>query len=554
MCGILVIISGYHVLLPSEQHLALIKRRGPDYYGNLLLKGCGSRPYRVWISASVLSLRGQDVATQPLLHDSGCKLCWNGELWRYGGVAVAAESDGPFMLAALVQAAQSGQDHEDAIVAVMNAVEGPCAFVFFDAIHDRLYFGRDPLGRRSLVWSAEGSAEDGSQMIILASVADSSHSAWEELDTDHVHILDLTARPSRCQDEAAEMTRRGVRKRAYSTSKIVPSLNSNLPQDGVAQLCCTSPSVSRLEMLLRDSISLRINSIPRSSELEIRAAGETATESVTACPVDVVVGGKARVAVLFSGGLDCSVLTKLIDAALQPTEAIDLLNAAFYNPRIHGPEPAAHADAERINDAIRTVVLTAWTARKSLAELQRLCPGRQFNLVTINVPYSEFQLHKDEIMTLMHPHRTEMDLSICAALYFAARGTGDIDSIIDEVELPTAQAQRSSSQASALMSSSAATKDTRLHSTVAGHAALIAELDLDLQRLGKRNLGRDDRVMSNWGREARYPFLDERVVNWAAHAPIWEKCGFGLPDTPDSTTANIEPGRRCFVCLRIASA
>jgi hypothetical protein len=45
-----------------------------------------------------------------------------------------------------------------------------------------------------------------------------------------------------------------------------------------------------------------------------------------------------------------------------------------------------------------------------------------------------------------------------------------------------------------------------------GEAALARELDMDLDRLHSRNLGRDDRCMSDHGREAWFPYLDEGVV------------------------------------------
>jgi asparagine synthetase B (glutamine-hydrolysing) len=40
-----------------------------------------------------------------------------------------------------------------------------------------------------------------------------------------------------------------------------------------------------------------------------------------------------RLAILFSGGLDCSVMAWLIHTLLPPTELIDLINVAFENPR-----------------------------------------------------------------------------------------------------------------------------------------------------------------------------------------------------------------------------
>mmetsp|Transcript_8059 Transcript_8059/g.33261 ORF Transcript_8059/g.33261 Transcript_8059/m.33261 type:complete len:190 (+) Transcript_8059:1424-1993(+) len=48
-----------------------------------------------------------------------------------------------------------------------------------------------------------------------------------------------------------------------------------------------------------------------------------------------------------------------------------------------------------------------------------------------------------------------------------------------------------------------------------GRTALARELDYDVARIATRNLGRDDRAVSDAGREARYPFLDEEVVRVA---------------------------------------
>ncbi|EOD33955.1 hypothetical protein EMIHUDRAFT_423585 [Emiliania huxleyi CCMP1516] len=57
-----------------------------------------------------------------------------------------------------------------------------------------------------------------------------------------------------------------------------------------------------------------------------------------------------------------------------------------------------------------------------------------------------------------------------------------------------------------------------------GWAGLGAELAADRARLWKRNLGRDDRVVSDHGREARYPFLDEEVVATLAATPLHLLC------------------------------
>jgi len=52
-----------------------------------------------------------------------------------------------------------------------------------------------------------------------------------------------------------------------------------------------------------------------------------------------------------------------------------------------------------------------------------------------------------------------------------------------------------------------------------GLAGLEEELLLDLNRLWTRNLGRDDRVVSDHGKEARHPFLDEDFIRTVRSLP-----------------------------------
>jgi asparagine synthetase B (glutamine-hydrolysing) len=148
-----------------------------------------------------------------------------------------------------------------------------------------------------------------------------------------------------------------------------------------------------------------------------------------------------------------------------------------------------------------------------------------------------------------------MDLSIAYALYFAARGVGRLS------HEPEGENIDYVSSARVLLSGLGADElfagYTR-HATAFrrnGLEGLLDELDIDIARLGKRNLGRDDRVISNWGKEARFPFLDEKLVQWALSAPVGDKCGFAQSE-PDNAgeldeggCAGIEPGKKVLRCL-----
>lgn len=186
------------------------------------------------------------------------------------------------------------------------------------------------------------------------------------------------------------------------------------------QLTQQSSSVVRLEQLLRDSLALRVLNIPDPSPLP----ESTTTSGSSSAPT--------RLAILFSGGLDCTVLARLSHELLPPSEPIDLLNVAFQNPRIH---KAADTDAQAFEAALESCP-DRITGRASFAELCQVCPGRQWRFVAINVPYTETLEHQDKVITLMHPHNTEMDLSIACALYFTARGTGVMCSDGEEQSIP----------------------------------------------------------------------------------------------------------------------
>lgn len=139
-----------------------------------------------------------------------------------------------------------------------------------------------------------------------------------------------------------------------------------------------------------------------------------------------------------------------------------------------------------------------------------------------------------------------MDLSIACALYFAARGQGTaFADATSDASVPCTTSAR------VLLSGLGADElfgGYVRHATAfqrRGHPGLVDELKLDVSRLGKRNLGRDDRVMSHWSREVRFPFLDEELVHWAISVPVWEKCDFEQAD------GEVEPGKRVLRLLAL---
>jgi asparagine synthetase B (glutamine-hydrolysing) len=188
MCGIFCAIrrDRFHRLDSTSQKL--LKARGPDSYQEHGVKISGRLDSEVYLTfaSSVLSLRGRALVSQPLVdQETSSVLCWNGEAWAIDGEGIL-DNDTESVFQLLLQAAK-GKDPHASILKALSNIQGPFAFVFLDFSDMKLYFGRDCLGRRSLVKSVLKG-----QGLCLASVADLSFSKnCPEVEADGVYVIDL---------------------------------------------------------------------------------------------------------------------------------------------------------------------------------------------------------------------------------------------------------------------------------------------------------------------------------------------------------------------------
>lgn len=447
---------------------------------------------------SVLHLRGLSVTQQPIESPrTGSLLLWNGEVFE--GLSLSdTENDGKAVLDSLENRG------ERSVPEVFVDIEGPYSFIYYDASLKQVWFGRDPLGRRSLMKIEQEGHPHRPYLSIASLFKGEIARCSSEIPTDSLFYVDLKnvqAYKSICQ--IARMSSPIVLNRQ------VPSESDRVFWDGLNSSSSSSllAAADRLRESLHISLRRRLSSISSLYRTDCH---------------------ESKVAILFSGGLDCTTLAMMAHLHLPPTEPIDLINVAFENPRV--------ASNLRRNSKANNVdtfsVPDRHTGESSWKELCKLTTGRTWRFVKVDVCIADYLQWKEQIIELMRPNATVMDLSIAAALFFAARGIGSCssDPILNEFSQPAYR-----SPARVLLSGLGAdellggySRHRSAFCSPTPWITLIDELQLDIDRIPTRNLGRDDRIIAHFSREVRYPFLDREVINTLAALPVHLKCDLSL--------------------------
>lgn len=445
-------LNSHHI----SQLVDAVATRGPDYLGYHIVA-----PH-IHMCSSVLLLR-LPFTPQPG-YSSGIVLQYNGELYSQ-----MSTNDTAYILKQLHHELAVGTDRRSSILRVLAELDGEFAVVIYDTVDHKVYFGRDRVGRRSLVF------RHTPHQLVISLVGLGPGLGFEEVDN-RIWIYDINSQH--------------LEKVAY-------------PEKSLANGDFTT--------LLSQAVKQRW---------------------ATICPIHphLVPAG-----VLFSGGLDCTIIAHML-ADIAPGQALDLITVGFDHPR---SKQLAASSPDRV------------LAKRLWFHLCQL-HGTNLRLVEINVTYQQWLQGRHRVQSLMAPTVTEMDLSIAIAFYFASapsegeasinvRELVDIPSTYEEYcenEDKFTKVSPYSSRAPVLFLGLGADE---LFAGYLRHEALFANmepddpkldnayhqlhkmLDYDIDVIHTRNLGRDDRVMASWGKELRYPYLDEAVIASAESIPPQQK-------------------------------
>lgn len=193
-------------------------------------------------------------------------------------------------------------------MAALAVVEGPFAMAYWDERGKTLWFGRDRLGRRSLLvkrpsaasgwggWAVASCIGDGDA---LRTVRDGGGEGWEEVPPGGLWRVEADG----MQVEVCEWPERA------GGALLRPREMYDVPGEGEGGVPRTA--VEELRKRLEKAVALR----------------------VAGCgpPIEAAEGGGtgARVCVLFSGGVDSTLLAVMAHGHVPEAEPIDLVNVCF---------------------------------------------------------------------------------------------------------------------------------------------------------------------------------------------------------------------------------
>lgn len=268
------------------------------------------------------------------------------------------------------------------------------------------------------------------------------------------------------------------------------------------------------ERLLKDEeLSSALNKFISLLRKSVQDRVVTTPKYCSSCILEKLNCKHPKVAILFSGGIDCTILASIANQCLPSDETIELLNVAF-------EKVGNHCEVNwDVPDRI--------SARDSHKELQQLFPERSWSLVEINVPRDDLQNSlENHLKHLIYPLKTVLDESLGSVFWYASKG----------------ESSEYKSSARVILLGSGADElfggyirhrnaFTRCPGSFEEKLESVErELELDWQRIPSRNLGRDDRVIADNGRTARSPFIEEHIVRFVRSLKGYQKCCMILPE------------------------
>lgn len=295
---------------------------------------------------------------------------------------------------------------------MLRKIEGPYSIIYYRKSNNVLYFGRDIIGRHSLLLTID----NDDNLLTLASVA--SKKIGEMIEVPAIGIFAMNLNNSRINLACYPWKEPDLR-----FTNVIEALETNLnididiketildthlslmnfhlypePKDleYLENIPCiedfsktlqyllenqkVKERVKRLTELLHQSVKIRVKKKPNYCKdcIKIALNGEN------------IICTHSKIGILFSGGLDSAILAAIADKYVPENENIDLINVAFEKPI--NIQKINDTNGEKENITQKYDVPDRKTGRQTYFELLRICPNRKWNLVEVYSIYIRYIL------------------------------------------------------------------------------------------------------------------------------------------------------------------
>ncbi|CAH0726032.1 unnamed protein product, partial [Brenthis ino] len=503
MCGIFCEIRyNKHTITTDNKVLERLRNRGPDSTNNF--EFVVNNDITLYFSAYILWMQGMKLTPQPVEDENGI-LLFNGDI--FDDTWDKKFSDTYVLMRKLVTCNSSEQ-----IISQMKTLKGPFSLIYYNKLKNKLFFLRDRIGRNSLLFCKS------SNSYVISSVLGRKYSCIEIPAT---YIYEFNINEQKLQLHSWNDSLELVNTLSIENwLQVIKEQQSQPDDEFIVDFDNTSSNLSEeddvvqqieklsqkyenklviLKHLLDNSIIFKtVMKIVELLEKSVKVRVETQPSKCKDCIKTEIKCNHCTTGILFSGGLDCTILAFLADKYVPKDQPIDLINVAF---------ETKNNDSYDVPDRI--------TGRESFEELKRTCGSRQWVFREVNVSRVKLAEYQSSIIgDLVYPRRTILDESLGSALWFAAQGQSDEDETSCRVLLL-------GSGADELFGGYVRHRNAFKRQ---GWPGLAKELLLDWKRISFRNLARDNRVISDHGRQPRLPYLDEDFTEFVLNLKPWLKC------------------------------
>ncbi|XP_063700187.1 asparagine synthetase domain-containing protein CG17486 [Culicoides brevitarsis] len=460
---------------------------------------------------TVLHHQGLEPTIQPVVTENFV-LLFNGDLFM--DLQLDGQSDTDYLKSLLEEVKD-----ENSLKKIFESLRGPYSLILYHKKWKKLYFARDPMGRNSLII---GKINDkviissiccydladfcmevppiGLFSVNLAENGDFSVFPWYETTSHEFYQEQIDVFNTKLKQNLTVFDEKKI---------ILPWLECLEVENFTLNDFLDFPSAENVP----ESIEKNCKNFLKALSKSVQERVTLTTENCKKCYNQNTICSHCRIGILFSGGLDCSILAILADKHVPKSQPIDLFNVAFEKIR------------KNSSQSINWDVPDRLTAKETLKELREIRPERLWNLVEVNVTREELNFElKTHLRDIISPSKNILDESLGAALWFAARGKGILDENPYE---STCRVLLVGSGADELFGGYSRHRNA-FKRAENPEISLENELNLDWIRLPNRNLARDDRVISDNSATPRAPYLQEDVIQFVRSLKASQRCNLKL--------------------------